>query len=409
MVVMMAKLTTVSEVGRYSLALAVCTPVTILAGLQLRAVQVTDARNEYHFGHYLALRMVLVLISVIAIASIAMASNYSLYDRGLIITVGISQAVLLVREAFLSFMQKHERMDYVASSQVIVGLFSLMALAVSLWVSGDILVAVLTVIVIRLFTLLFWDLPAAGRFQTKVLKQDSWKDLVPKWEWKRLIQLTWLALPLGITTFIGSLNSNVPRYLIEKFLTRDELGYFAALAMLPLAGNIVVAAAGSVASPRLSRYYKDNTYAYLKLLSKLVLVMLGLGGVGILVSWYFGKPILIFLFKPDYAAYHLLLLLLMIRISLAYVSSVLGVAITSARRFRIQVVLIGSVLIATTLGCWMLIPRYGLIGAAIGMMMGTAVNTIGNLLVVWHCLHLKKKNKKISRFEEILEVEKSEC
>jgi O-antigen/teichoic acid export membrane protein len=54
-------------------------------------------------------------------------------------------------------------------------------------------------------------------------------------------------------------------------------------------------------------------------------------------------------------------------------------------------VLIGSVLIATAIGCWMLIPRYGLNGAAFGIMIGTVVNIIGNLSVVWHSLYVKRE------------------
>ncbi|MHC4843314.1 MAG: oligosaccharide flippase family protein [Planctomycetota bacterium] len=399
MLIVLAKLTTVDEVGRYALALAVCTPITILAALQLRAVQVTDARNEYHFGHYLALRIVMTLAAVLVIVCIAIFSDYSVYDASLIIAIGIGQGILLFREVFLSFMQKNERMDYVATSQIIIGVLSLTTLATLIWLTGSVLAGVIGVVTVRLFTLLFWDLGATGRFVAKILKESSWRYFVPRWEWKNLIKLAWLALPLGITTFMVSLNSNVPRYLIEKFLTRDALGYFAALASLPLAGNIIIGAAGSVASPRLARYYVESPRAYLKLLIKLILVAVVLGVSGFMLAWLFGKPILTFVFKPEYAAYHMLLLLLMIRVSLAYISSFLGVGITSARRFRIQLVLVGSVLIATTIGCWMLIPRYGLNGAAFGVMIGSVVNVIGNLLVVWHCLHLKKEPAKERTFD----------
>lgn len=399
MIIVLVKLTDVSEVGRYSLALAVCTPITILAALQLRAVQVTDTRNEYHFGHYLSLRIVMTLMAVLAIACIAIVSDYSIYDTSLIIAIGISQGVLLIREVFLSFMQKNERMDYVATSQIIIGPCALLALAVLIWLTGSVLAGVAGVLFVRLLTLLFWDLGASGRFATNVLKEKSRRYFIPKWEWKNLIRLAWLALPLGITTFMISLNSNVPRYLIEKFLTRDALGYFAVLASLPMAGNMIIGAASNVASPRLARYYIENPRAYLKLLIKLVVIAAGLGACGVLVVWFFGRLILTFLFKPEYAAYNILLLLLMIRISLAYISTLLGVGVTSARRFRIQIVLVGSVLIATTIGCWMLIPRYGLYGAAFGIMTGTVVNIIGNLLVVWHSLRLKRESVKERIFD----------
>ncbi|MCJ7504674.1 MAG: lipopolysaccharide biosynthesis protein, partial [Acidobacteriia bacterium] len=57
MLVALAKLGSPSLVGQFALGLALCAPVMMLANLQLRAVQATDARNEYRFGDYLALRL----------------------------------------------------------------------------------------------------------------------------------------------------------------------------------------------------------------------------------------------------------------------------------------------------------------------------------------------------------------
>ncbi|HEX6558130.1 MAG TPA: hypothetical protein VF021_01675, partial [Longimicrobiales bacterium] len=44
-------------VGQFAMGLAVTGPILLLASLQLRSVQVTDAAERHHFSEYLALRL----------------------------------------------------------------------------------------------------------------------------------------------------------------------------------------------------------------------------------------------------------------------------------------------------------------------------------------------------------------
>ena len=55
--VVVARLGSAADVGRLALGLALSAPVMILANLQLRAVQATDALHEHPFGIYLGLRL----------------------------------------------------------------------------------------------------------------------------------------------------------------------------------------------------------------------------------------------------------------------------------------------------------------------------------------------------------------
>src|SRR3954469_7592651 len=57
MLMVLAKLGSPERVGQFALGLAVTAPILMFSNLQLRAIQATDARREYRFGHYLALRL----------------------------------------------------------------------------------------------------------------------------------------------------------------------------------------------------------------------------------------------------------------------------------------------------------------------------------------------------------------
>src|SRR5467141_2714208 len=52
--IVLAKLGSPESVGQFALGLALTAPIMLFANLQLSALQATDARREFRFGHYLA-------------------------------------------------------------------------------------------------------------------------------------------------------------------------------------------------------------------------------------------------------------------------------------------------------------------------------------------------------------------
>ena len=90
MLMVLAKLGSPERVGQFALGLALTAPVIMLTNLQLRAIQATDARREYRFGHYLALRLATTALSLLVIAGIA--CGYRLETALVILAVGLSKA-----------------------------------------------------------------------------------------------------------------------------------------------------------------------------------------------------------------------------------------------------------------------------------------------------------------------------
>jgi O-antigen/teichoic acid export membrane protein len=144
-----------------------------------------------------------------------------------------------------------------------------------------------------------------------------------------------------------SFNANIPRYFIERYLGEQELGIFAALAYLMVAGGMVVNALGESASPRLAKYYAEgDLVAFRTLLLKLLGIAALMGGIGILVAIIGGRSILTLLYKPEYGEQTTLFIWLMVTAGINYISSFLGYGMTAARYFRIQMPLFITVLVS---------------------------------------------------------------
>ena len=128
-----------------------------------------------------------------------------------------------------------------------------------------------------LVVLLTFDIRSAA------LLRGTYPAMMPRWHPGRLRRLAILALPLGFVMMLVSLNTNVPRYFIEHYQGTRDLGIYAAITYLMVAGTTVVAALGQSASPRLAQYFADGrTASFCGLMWKLVGIGGALGALGVL-------------------------------------------------------------------------------------------------------------------------------
>ncbi len=370
--VVIARLGTPEMVSQFALALAITAPVIMFANLQLRAVQATDAKRAYAFADYLGLRLLTTAAALALIAAIALLSGYRAETALVILFVGFAKSCEALSDIVFGLLQQRERMDRIAKSLMIEGPATLVVMAAVLALTGSIAAAAAAMALVWLLQLLLYD----ARSAVRILR--AWPR--PRWHWPTLRRLAWLALPLGVTMLLLSLNTSIPRYVMERAWGEADLGIFAALTYLIVAGNTVVAALGQAASPRLAVYYADaDARAFRGLLLKLVAIGALLGAAGVTVALLLGEPLLALIYGPAYAAHADVFVLVMLAGGLAYVSSFLGYGMTAARFFRAQAPLFASVLFVTAAGALGLIPLLGLRGAALALIISSGFQLVTSL------------------------------
>lgn len=394
MLVVLAKLGNPEMVGTFTLGLAVTAPVMMFSNLQLRDIQTTDAKNHYLFNDYLGLRLITTGLALPIILWITLATGYKGETAIVIILIGFAKGLESISDVFYGLLQKHEKMDRMAISVMMKGSLSLLMLSIGTYISGSIIWGVLGLVIAWACILLIWDIPSYRWLINKFTSEGEIPDSLegrtakPRWQLGTIRKLIWLSLPLGLVMMLISLNANIPRYFLEQSLGKKELGVFAALAYLIVAGNMVVSALGSAARPRLAKYYAGgNVSAYQKLLLQLVAIACLLGLSGILVAWVAGGQILTIVYQPEYAKYTELLIWLMVTAGIGYVSSFLGEGMTAARYFRTQIPLFIVVTSTSAIASFWFIPKNGLKGAAIALMIAEIVRIIFTLGVIFHAVH----------------------
>jgi O-antigen/teichoic acid export membrane protein len=132
-----------------------------------------------------------------------------------------------------------------------------------------------------------------------------------------------------------------------------------------MAGFTVVDALGQVSGPQLAKYYSmRNPVAFCKLLLRLVSIGAVLGGVGALVAVSAGRWVLTILYKSEYAEHLDIFFWLMVASGITYVTGFIGCGVTATRPFSLLAVPYTVLSAADFFLPSVLIPTYGLVGAA---------------------------------------------
>jgi O-antigen/teichoic acid export membrane protein len=395
MLVVLAKIGNPEMVGQYGLAMAIATPILALSSLQLRAVLTTDVRERVPFGEYLGFRLATTVLSLLIIGAIPFVMHYRRESTLVVLIIGLGQALETLSDLYYGRMQFYDHMDRIAKSMIARGLLGLGALGATVYLTKSVVWGAVALVLARSVVLVGYDInkrtqllprhaaPAEAE-QVIASKRDA---LRPRWNWGTQSELFRTSITLGVIAMLVSLLPNIPRYFIQGSLGERALGIFTATAFLVSSGSLIVNALGQSAFVRLAKHYGAGDVAgFNSLLLKLlgIAAVLGLGGIAVAVT--FGHMLLTLLYRPEYAEHTDVLIAMMVGGAMTYVSGLMASAVTSARCFARQIPVLATAVGAAALASWVLVPRYGLLGAAFAVIITSTALTAGEVVLLWYVL-----------------------
>ncbi len=362
-------------VGRFALALGICTPVFTLCNINLRSVQAVDTQRGFDFSHYLSLRLITVIMALAITATIAVLSGYDETTILLIVLLSLGKSSESLSDLFYGLFQRVERMDYSAISMVLTGVLSVLALGLVLHLTHRLDLAIVALAAASLAIFFAFDLPrgvsilaseAGDDVRSRDVVLPLMGSICGKVAARTTYRLAVLALPLGIGSFLCSLSANIPLYVIAVWIGGRQLGYFAALASSTIALNMIARSLSTTIAPTLAKCLDSGSERqFLRHVVRTVILASALGGAAVAVAWLLGKPLLSWVYGVDYAAHEKLFFGLVVVAALSAISTTLSLATTAARLFREQALVYGFNAIFVLAVCWLLVPHFGLWGAVI--------------------------------------------
>ncbi len=378
LLVVLAKLGTPGIVGQFSFALAVTAPVILFSQLNLRGLQATDARGDFSFADYALLRGFTTVAALILI--VAGGIWFGGADEAvLIITVGTAKAFDSVTDVIQGHWQRTDRFDGVSAVTTLNGVVSLAAMTVAFVATGSVTAAAAGFAfgsVVALVAALLID-----RYGMRGTL---------RWRGGRLtnaIAIAKIALPLGPVMLLVAVNGNLPRYFLAFHEGNGAVGVFAAVSCLAVVGTTLVGALGQSVSPRLAAAYATrNSREFGKMVGHFLLFVCAIGLAGVAVSALAGSVLLSTFYSPEYGTAAPVLVITMIGAGVSFVASALGYVLTSIRRLSAQVPLFMFVVAVTASASAVLIPAFGLHGAAWACVAGAVAQVAGSTVLLTRAL-----------------------
>lgn len=394
-VVLLAKMATPEVVGQFALAMAVAIPITFLADFRLRVLFVTDTNDKYRFREMLGLRFLLACTSIVAILVTCAIARFDRSATVIVLAVGIAQLADFISENYYGKLQRDERMDRIAISLIARNILAITLFTIAVFLTHQLLWGIAGILLGRSSVLLLYDIrygaPDSGEAHRMV---DS---LRPAWNFRRQLQMLTVAFPLAIVSVLVSVNGYVPRYVLESYLGKRDLGMYSAINYIPAGCFMVATALGYAVFARLSKLFgKGDLAGFRQLLLRIAAVYASLGVVGVIGSAVVGRQVLAFVYRPEYAQHVDLLRWLMVAGAVQCLTMSMQCGLTAASQFRVQVPLFAGVAAISLIGCLILVPRMGLTGAALAALVSSVVQLCASATLVWRTLARRARELKES-------------
>jgi O-antigen/teichoic acid export membrane protein len=262
----------------------------------------------------------------------------------------------------VSVLQKHERNDIVSLSTVIQGFMGLIFFVAGYLATHDLLVGIVGILLSRLLSVLFADGRLSRPFGSWG-KHSLWKDLSNRDSRERYISLFRVGLPMGGVALLSTLFASIPRLVLDKSVSTEAVGFYSALSSVVVVMSLFINSLGQSFTPRLSIMYSQNKEEFSKKIGLIALVSLVFVGVCLVFSWFLGRELLTILFTSAYAHYKLAFIKLIIGGGFLVFFSIMNIAISAQRAFKIQFPIYVICALVTLISSLMMIPRIGLDGA----------------------------------------------
>jgi O-antigen/teichoic acid export membrane protein/glycosyltransferase involved in cell wall biosynthesis len=373
----------VEEAGAFALATALTGPVFVLASLRLRNLLATGPASEL-FPDYLTARLLTTAMAVPASLVVAWLEPSGGSALGLVAVIAGGRACEAVSDICHGLFQREMDMRSAAIGLIANGAGSVVLVLAALIASPSLLVAAAAYSIGSLLALIAWDLPrAVRRFSGHDLATGS-----DAGGWRARLGRAWpliaTASPMGLSAVIGSLQTNLPRYVIASVLGPPALAAFAAISYVTMAGHLVVNAASQAALPLLASDVRHSPERYQARMSALVGGMAVTGALVIGLSVVFARPVLTLIYGAAYGQYAGVLVWVSAATVVSFTSVFLGTGVTARRRFMSQMAISAAAFAVVAVAIWPLAVRYGLTGAAWALLAGALVEVTAYIAMMLH-------------------------
>lgn len=351
-IVLIIKLGTKLELGAYTYGIAVIAPILLLMSFGYNTLIVTKPELQKHMLYITRWNNMLITLVIYSLLIYYFSTIESdLYK--LMAVIALSKLADSLMEIDYSYYIKANLHWKVGLYKIVFSAFQLILIVISYHMFANLFIALFIYsIVVVIF---------ATYKNSKYLT-------IRQFKWHQLFLLIKFGIPLSIALFLSSLNTNIPKYVLENEKSLIDVGVFSSLIIIYSSGNIFYFSLYNFLLPRVVNQ-KDNK----RYLQRLLFIILGGNGILVLSLLIFlpfiAEQLIQTLFNKHFLSFKKDFLIIIYSSFAVYSSILLDLFINAFQKYIYNTVTQIISVLVVLIGSVKLIPIYSVFGATLAFVL----------------------------------------
>ncbi len=291
----------------------------------MRAYQATDIKDSVTFQTYFLSRIITCILMLIISLAYIISKGYSFTKAAIVFSICAIKMADALEDVFHGLFQQHGRMDLAGKYLTARNLITMLSFIIILAVTKNLLFTCVVTGILSIAACICLNIPTAREMvsiRLKLYKRD-------------LATLFISCFPLFIGSFLALYINNVPKYMIDRYLTEDIQAFFNILFMPAFVINLV---SEFIFKPLLTdiaiKWEQNQMKNFVVYIFRLWMGILMITVIVVTAGYLIGNDLLSFIYGVDLTKYRKELIILLLSGGFSACVYLLFHVLTAMRRQR---------------------------------------------------------------------------
>ena len=369
-----------SEAGVFTYAYSLICLFFILATFYNRVYQISKS-DKFSSKDFILYRVLSSIFTVIIVFLFSIINGYNLFKLSVIMLICLFRMIEAISDAVYGVLQYKGYLYKSGISLSLKGIIGLIGFTLVDYFTKSITLALVSLIILNLAFFYFYDYKNVKEY------------LSGKASFNNILLILKETLPIFIYSFLAMYVANICKYMLDYFDTEEAQNIFGIIFMPSTviglcSAYIVVPIITSLNDLLKSKKYKE----FNKLVSKMMIILVGVGVIAIIAAYVLGIPVLNVLYGMDLSNYKNLLLLVLVGATFYTLANVYSQVLVLLNVHKMQTLIYVVMSIISTLICYFLISNYKLSGSVYSYVIFMFILLILYLILYFYTL-IKRRNE----------------
>jgi O-antigen/teichoic acid export membrane protein len=355
--------------GKYFFALSFTTIFVVFVDLGFTNVLVREAAKaktkiQQYFSTVLFLKIIFGIFTYLLAIITVNLMGYSLEIKHLVYLSGITMLFDSFHLSIYGVLRSIGNLKFEAGGIIVSQLITLILGSIFLYYNFSIIFLILAFTIPAFLNVIYSAIILFWKYKIK---------LIPKYDAVIFKYLGKIAIPFAIAAIFARVYSYIDSILLSKLVGDIALGWYSIPYKITYAFQFIPLALVASIYPRFSEYFvtdkKKLAFIFERGVKYLLIIVFPIAvGIGILA-----EDIILLVYTDEYINSILPLKILLAGLVFSYISFPIGAFLNACNKQVTQTIIVAVVMIINIILNIILIPKYGVIGAAISALVGNII------------------------------------